>query len=119
MILKSFQLIDKKMPEINIKNLDNKRIEFTLPCETALLKLITAHVDLLHSCGGKGRCTTCKLKVWSGSENISEETHSEQNFKRLGALKADERLACQCVPLGSLEVSVPKSSQMPHLSYNF
>ncbi len=46
-------------------------------------------------CGGRGRCTTCRVKVEKGMENLSAIGEREQKaLNRIGAEK-DIRLACQ------------------------
>ena len=39
-----------------------------------------------------GVCNVCKIKIVSGSENLTEITQNEID----SALEEDERLACQC-----------------------
>jgi len=46
-------------------------------------------------CGGKGRCTTCKMIVVTGMENLSSKSEPEQKYFREGALEGNERLSCQ------------------------
>ncbi len=107
------------MPEIIIKNLENKSIAFNLPNQISLLHLLLTGMDLMHSCGGKGRCTTCKLDILSVEATLPPDTPNERNYKKMGALGANQRLACQIVPEVNLEVVVPKSTQLPHLKYDF
>ena len=70
------------------------------------------------SCGGKGRCTTCKAIIVSGEENLSERTVVEEKYAQFGKLNEDERLTCQVEVSGDIRIRVPKEYQLPHLKYS-
>lgn len=55
-------------------------------------------------CGGKGRCTTCRVKVLSGGEDLHPP--SETEARSLAAVGADRqtRLACQIRPIEPTQV---------------
>jgi len=57
-------------------------------------------------CGGRGRCTTCRVKVEAGMENLSVVGDRERKaLQRIGAA-ADIRLACQAEGrLGTIRVT--------------
>lgn len=52
-------------------------------------------IDWMHACGKKGRCTTCKIRILAGQENLSPETEQELLFRSQQRLLEQERLACQ------------------------
>ena len=57
-------------------------------------------------CGGKGRCSTCRVRIRRGAELLPPPTAAEQ--KVLSRVKAgkDVRLACQTIPEpGEIEIS--------------
>jgi len=55
-------------------------------------------------CGGRGRCSTCRIRVISGSGRIPAPSHGEQAvLERVGAGPL-VRLACQLRPLGDISV---------------
>ena len=56
-------------------------------------------------CGGRGRCTTCRVRVGRGLETLPEPNGLER--QALARIKADPnvRLACQTKPAGDLSVS--------------
>ena len=55
-------------------------------------------------CGGKGRCTTCRVKIISGLDNVNEpNSHEASIIKRLG-FENDVRLACQLKPTKNISV---------------
>ncbi len=105
--------------KITIKNLNNLTVVSNDNDKTVLSILHENYVDWMHACGGKGRCTTCKMKVISGMENLSEITDGENRFAVMGKLNLDEeRLACQVKIFDrEVEVSVPEESKLPHLKY--
>jgi len=104
------------MPEVVIANLNGKSIH----CEgkrEKLLDILLSETDWMHACGAKGRCTTCKARVLSGMEHLSERTQSENQYLKLNKLRDEERLTCQVEVTGNLEIEVPKETQLPHLTY--
>ncbi len=58
-----------------------------------------------HVCGGRGRCSTCRVRVIEGGENLSEASADEQKVLRRVSAAPDVRLACQAVPLGDVTVA--------------
>ncbi len=104
------------MANIILDNLQSKRI-ITKDKSEKLLHILLRETDWMHACGGKGRCTTCKMQVLEGSENLSEITEAEKKYIKLNKLHSDERLACQVSTNGDLTIRVKKENQLPHLRY--
>lgn len=66
--------------------------------------------SLNHDCGGNASCTTCRVEVQSGNENLSEIDFDEQDLLDREALSDPRhRLACQARVQGDVIVRVPKS----------
>ena len=106
------------MARIIIKNLSDREV-FTEDSQTSILQAVqNSQVDWMHACGGKGRCTTCKLIVVEGLDNFTPPSNFELKVRRLGALKENERLACQCMALDDVTIKVPEKSKLPHLKYS-
>ncbi len=56
-------------------------------------------------CGGRGRCSTCRIRVGAGAENLPAASPDEQKvLRRIGA-PPDVRLACQLRPSHDLAVT--------------
>jgi 2Fe-2S ferredoxin len=72
----------------------------------------------MHACGGKGNCTSCKMIVVKGGQNISEESPAEIKYKEQGRLGKNERLACQSKLQGHIEIKVADINKFPHLTYS-
>jgi len=113
-----FSKTNKRVVQIRIQNLGNRSIE-SKAIDCKVIDFIHENgIDWMHACGKKGRCTTCKMTVVEGQENLSLETVQEQQFRDLKRLLANERLACQAHLLhGVLTIRVPDSSKFPHLTY--
>ncbi|MEI8229643.1 MAG: 2Fe-2S iron-sulfur cluster-binding protein [Candidatus Peregrinibacteria bacterium] len=60
-------------------------------------------VPMEGACGGNGFCTTCKCKIRKGGEHLGERTGQEEN---LGVTDPTERLGCQAIVQGDVEVEV-------------
>jgi 2Fe-2S ferredoxin len=64
---------------------------------------------LNHDCGGNASCTTCRVDVIAGSENLSEIDFDEQDLLDREALTEPyHRLGCQARILGDVIVQVPE-----------
>lgn len=105
------------MVKIVIENLDKKELEVNNDTQTVLNYLQVNFVDWMHACGGKGRCTTCKMEVISGAENLTKPTAAELKYQQAGELEGNERLTCQARVVGDIVIRVPESGKMPHLNY--
>ncbi len=106
------------MVKIIIENLGQKELVLTDLNKTALQQFQTQFIDWLQACGGKGRCTSCKMLIIDGMENLSELTIAEKNYTSQGLLKDNERLACQVNVAGNITVRVPEETKLPHLKYS-
>ncbi|MEO0486448.1 MAG: adenylate/guanylate cyclase domain-containing protein [Pseudomonadota bacterium] len=57
-----------------------------------------------HVCGGKGRCSTCRVRVVEGAENLSPRSDREMQVTRRFGLPDNVRLACQSKVLGQVHM---------------
>ena len=105
------------MPQLTVQNMGGKSVNVN-PGQTVLHELQAAGIDWMHACGGKGRCTSCRMIVTEGLQNICPLTEAELRFKNLGRLKDNERLTCQCTLSGNVAVRVPEKTKLPHLIYS-
>ena len=65
---------------------------------------------LNHDCGGNASCTTCRVEVQMGGENLSEIDFDEQDLLDREALSEPwHRLGCQAKVLGDVVVRVPET----------
>jgi adenylate cyclase len=62
------------------------------------------HIAHASMCGGRARCSTCRVRVTAGEENCpAAATDERATLERIGAA-ADVRLACQLRPRGNISV---------------
>ncbi len=106
------------MVKIIIENLGQREVQVTTLNKTALQHFQTNFIDWMHDCGGKGRCTTCKMIIVEGMDQLGNLTGAEKDYRRQGLLNENERLACQACVLGSVTVRVPDDSKLPHMRYS-
>ncbi|GAB2471761.1 hypothetical protein GCM10011375_28690 [Hymenobacter qilianensis] len=106
------------MPSLTVQNLPGAVV--AVPAGSTLLAALhAAGHDWMHACGGKGRCTTCRLEVLSGAENLTPDTDAELRYRRAGRLLSHERLTCQARLLeGELTARVPEATKLPHVTYS-
>lgn len=56
-------------------------------------------------CGGRGRCSTCRVRVGRGAEGLPPPSADEARVLQRVAAPPNVRLACQIRPLGLIEVA--------------
>jgi class 3 adenylate cyclase/nitrite reductase/ring-hydroxylating ferredoxin subunit len=72
--------------------------------ETLLEAALRSGVTFAHACGGRAKCSTCRIWVIDGLESCSARTEAEVTLaERLGFTR-EVRLACQLRPEGDLSV---------------
>lgn len=111
------------MNKVVIKSLFNKEVEIIQTNKSLLWHFQEASLDWMQACGGKGRCTTCKVSVLQGKEYLKKMTEAEQKFVEQKRLLESERLSCQTnfednVKEKSLWIEIPSKYRFPHLKYS-
>lgn len=80
--------------------------------QDVLNALLEGGVEWMHACGGFCNCTTCRIKIEEGSENISDMQEDEKNtlrrFQGEEVLEGDFRLSCQVKVYGDIKISEPE-----------
>lgn len=105
------------MALLTIENLPGAAVEVPVGA-TLLAALQAAGYDWMHACGAKGRCTTCRVQVLAGLENLTPPTDAELRYRTAGRLQPNERLTCQVrLPTGEATGRVPTATQLPHVQY--
>lgn len=80
---------------------DNVAVQFD--GETNVLKaLVEAGVPITHLCGGKARCSTCRVKVSEGLAQLSKPTEKEGAMAQRLDFPNEIRLACQTTASASV-----------------
>ena len=86
---------------------------FIDPGMTVLEGSRAAGVPHASVCGGRGRCSTCRVRIGDGAEHVAPPSDDEAKvLKRIGATESI-RLACQIRPTKDLEVTplLPASAE--------
>ena len=63
--------------------------------QTLLDASLQAGIPHFHACGGKGKCTTCRIMILEGEENLSRPNKKEAKLRDSIKMKSSIRLACQ------------------------
>ena len=100
------------MPKIFFKN---NNLTVDVHKGTSILEAALQHnVALYHTCGGNCSCSTCRVLVLSGAQNLSVMEEEEAGILDSFDLKTPHRLACQSlVTEGTVEVKIPDRTQAP------
>lgn len=72
----------------------------SLPGETLLDASLKQGINHLHACGGNAFCSTCRVYVDEGIENIDPRNEKEQKLADQLGFMPQVRLACQAIPKG-------------------
>lgn len=84
------------LPTIQIKNLDE--VHEADVGTTILEANLDNDIEHPNDCGGNCACSTCKVMIVSGEENLSEQDEDERDTLDAYGWDPDEyRLSCQCV----------------------
>ncbi len=90
------------------------RIRVTYPDDTLIeatpgmtVLEISRHGQIPHAsvCGGRGRCSTCRVRISAGMENLAPPDDSEKLVLSRVNAPPTVRLACQIRPVGNLQVA--------------
>ncbi|MFC0263865.1 2Fe-2S iron-sulfur cluster-binding protein [Fontibacter flavus] len=77
------------------------------------------YIDWMHACGKKGKCTSCKMIVKEGMDNLAPMTDREIFFRERGRLNETERLTCQAkLEKGEIVIRVADVNKFPHMDYS-
>lgn len=77
----------------------------TIDCaagESVLEAARRAHLPIAHACGGKAKCSTCRIWILEGAEACPAKGAAERELTSRLGLTDDIRLACQLHPTGEI-----------------
>ncbi len=83
---------------------DGRFIEVT-PGTSVLEASRLAQIPHAHVCGGRGRCSTCRIRVRGALGSMDPPGPAEERILRRIGATANVRLACQLRPKGPIEVT--------------
>ncbi len=82
---------------------DNTEISISKD-ETILTASLRNDIQHLHACGGLGMCSTCRVEILEGEDNLSQKSKSEQKLSERLELPSNIRLACQTKIKGNVKL---------------
>ena len=82
---------------------DNAEISISKD-ETILTASLRNDIQHLHACGGLGMCSTCRVEILEGEDNLSQKSKSEQKLSEKLELPSNIRLACQTKIKGNVKL---------------
>ncbi len=69
--------------------------------QTILEASLAAGIPHYHACGGNAKCSTCRILVIEGIDNITPQTEAEKALQKILFFPPHVRLACQSYAKGS------------------
>ena len=84
-------------------NNDNRKETIT-PGETILSVSMKQGIDHMHVCGGKGKCSTCKVVVLDNLENVLPRNEVEARLANIKKFPENVRLGCQSQIIGDITI---------------
>lgn len=82
------------MPRISFLKKNKGNIE--VPVGSQLMKaLLGGGLPVASSCHGEAICGKCRIKIISGSENLSAETSDEKSLRARLHISDEYRISCQ------------------------
>ena len=82
---------------------DGREVEVA-PGETILQATLRAGVPHAHACGGQARCSTCRVFVSRGTEQLPPRNARERALAERLGFEPRVRLACQVAPQGDVAI---------------
>ena len=86
--------IDENVHDVNINYAGEREIE-TKSNISILNTSLNAGIPHTHVCGGRARCSTCRVLVTEGINNCRPRNELESNLARIKGFSPEVRLACQ------------------------
>jgi adenylate cyclase len=98
-----YELVLKRRNNIAISYPGDKSV--TVPSGTSILEASRiAGVPHASVCGGRGRCSTCRVRILAGIENVKAPDWEELRVLNRVNAPIGTRLACQMQPTGPISV---------------
>ena len=78
-----------------------------VPAETILEASLRLGISHAHACGGKARCSTCRVVILEGLENCMPRNSREESLAKKLHFDPQVRLACQTRIAGNIKLRRP------------
>ena len=77
--------------------------------ESVLEVALKNGLEIPHSCGAMGSCTTCRVIVVKSVFALPARNELEQDIADMRGFAPEERLSCQLPPLDGLVLTLPET----------
>jgi adenylate cyclase len=88
----------------NVYVLPDQRLVECRPGEPILPAALRAGIPFTHACGGRGKCSTCRVVVVEGWQACAERNARERAIADQLGFRPNFRLACQTVVTGDVTI---------------
>ena len=99
------------MPKVTAETAEGTRELAAEAGRKLVLVIEDGGVDILHRCGGKAKCTTCRVEVLEGDAGEMQEAERNRLAMETG-LAENVRLSCQVHVQGDMHVRVLNQSSV-------
>ncbi len=82
------------MPKVRVLNLNNQEFE-GIENQSLMEILYKYGYEIDSACGGHGQCSSCKVIILEGMENLYPPEFEEEEAIQEFGLEENERLSCQ------------------------
>lgn len=89
---------------MKVEYVNERLIESSETGKTLLDLALGAKIPHAHECGGMARCSTCRVLVLEGAENLGPRTAEEAELAKAKGFADEIRLACQATVQGNVRV---------------
>lgn len=76
--------------------------------ESVLEVALKNGLEISHSCGGMGSCTTCRVIVVEYRGQLPPRNELEQDIADMRGFQEEERLSCQLEPTDGMVLRIPE-----------
>ncbi|HTE30332.1 MAG TPA: adenylate/guanylate cyclase domain-containing protein [Chryseolinea sp.] len=88
---------------MEVEFLGEKTIDIK-PRQSILNASLSAGIPHFHACGGRAKCSTCRVLVLEGDQYLNKPNARETKLKSITGLPDAVRLACQTKTIGNVKV---------------
>ena len=99
-----YWLILYRRRAVNIISYPDEKVVLASPGLSVLEASQQGNVAHAAVCGGRGRCSTCRIRVVEGMEKLNPPSDKENTVLRRVGAPEGTRLACQSIPNGDVSV---------------
>lgn len=90
---------------LNFEPIEGENISVKTDSNTTILESsVKAGNEHVHACGGNGKCSTCRVLVTEGLENLNPRNSAEQEMADFKGFSNNIRLACQTTGTGDIKL---------------